>query len=521
MRPLHALFVVVLLLAPAARAEMSKGHRILLERGLQIQAQAFYHRADVGVDDYVFDPRPYLTANFTSINWHDKPLDPAFHAAHPAFPWARWFTKTGDTDLAAHELPYKDHLIALQYKDENSLNNPDVRADFKAWFAAARAKFPNTILFTNQLAFDATDANLAEYLRDCKPDMLCMDSYRWKLGNTEGTGHLLSDMQRYRKWALGGHDGSGKRPIPYALYPQTFHGENLWRDPSESELRFNHFAAWALGYTYTTIFTYNYGSTALFAGTDTSKPTPTYHQLKEINRQGKNLGPALVRLISKEVLFVPGTPGQAPPIDMPAYPAGFNQIKNKDPHVRGVAGVTNLGKTNSGKPGDVVLNWFQVLDESLDGEAASGEWYFMVTNALVAPDASAADTRQRIEINFASTACDRLERLSRDTGKVEEVALQPIPNTDNRRKLILELDGGTADLFKFKTGAPFVGVGPAAPRAVAPAGSGTDVKSAPRRPHENRRRRLPRHQSRRRLPLLRKLHRPTGAGVGEGTGRIR
>jgi hypothetical protein len=464
--PAFCLLIAVTCCAPAARAEIGKGHRILIEHGLQIQAQAFYVPQDLGTDRYTFDPKPYLDAGFTGINWHNRPLNTDFAAAHPKFPWGRWSTKPLDAELLPSELPYADRFVTFQYGDENPLNNPDIRAEFKSWFDAARPRFPGTILYTNQLAFDATDANLATYLRESKPDMLCMDSYRWKIGNAEGSWNLLSDMQRYRKWALGGHDGSGKRPIPYALFPHTFHGENMWRDPSESEMRLNHFGAWALGYTCTFAFTYNYGSTALFTAGDTSRPTASYQQLKEINRQGRHLGPSLVRLLSRGLLFVPGQhPGtdakpvpNAVPIDMDAYPGGFNRVTGKDSHVRGVEGITNLGKANGGLPGDVILSWFQVLDESLDGEAHAGEWYFMVTNALVDPTGSAKDTRQQIQINFAEGTPATLQRLSRETGKVEDVPLPVIPETKGRRMLILELDGGTADLFKFKTGAPFVGI---------------------------------------------------------------
>ena len=70
---------------------------------------------------------------------------------------------------------------------------------------------------------------------------------------------------------------------------------------------------------------------------------------------------------------------------------------------------------------------------------------------------SAADTRQTIEITYASDVPPQLQRISRDTGQVELVDLEKIPDTGGRRKLVLTLDGGTADLFKFNTGAPFVG----------------------------------------------------------------
>jgi hypothetical protein len=463
------LFVLVILLsagASTARAQIGKGHRVLIERGMQIQAQAFYVREDVGTSPYTFDPKRYLDAGFTGINWHNRPANVEFAAAHPRFPWGRWSRTLEDAVLSPAEQPYAGSFVAMQFGDENSLNDPNVRALFKQWFDAARPRFPSAILYTNQLAFDATDANLATYLRECTPDMLCMDSYRWKIGNPEGTWHLLSDMQRYRKWALAGHDGSGKHPIPCALFTHTFHGENLYRDPSESELRFNHFAAWALGYTFTFAFTYNYSSTGLFTAGDTTRPTAMYDQLKQVNHQGKNLGPALVRLVNRSVMLVPGQHtdpsgkpvSSNPPIDMEVYPAAFNRVTAKDPHLRGVERVTNLGKTNGGLPGDVLLSWFQVLDESLDGDAHAGEWYFMVTNGLVDPTGSAADTRQRIQLNFAESVPATLQRLSRTTGKVEDVPLRALPNSKGRRTLELELDGGTADLFKFKTGAPFVGL---------------------------------------------------------------
>ena len=467
----HILVVAFLLSAavPTARAQVAnldKGHRVLIEHGLQIQAQSFYQPQDLGLTEYTFDPQPYLDANYTGINWHYRPVNTAFAAQHPNFPWARWTTVQENlTALTPAEQPYANKLVAFQFGDEQSLDDPGFRAAGANWFAAARQNFPNTILYTNQLAFNATPANVLAYMAESKPDMLVMDSYRWKVGNTEGTWHLFSDMQRYRKFALLGHDGTGTRPIPYGVFPQTFHGENLWRDPSESELRVNRFAAWALGYKYTSDFTYNYGTSALFTpGYHTANPTPTYHQLKEANREGKNLGPALVRLLSKDVLFVPGqhmsggSPvASATPIDMPAYPGGFNAAV-KDPWIRGVGAVTNLGTKNDGLDGDVLLSWFQVLDEELDGPDWTGEWYFMITNALVDPTGSAADTRQSIQLNFANTVPTQVQRLNRDTGLIDYIDLEIIPSTGGRRRLVVELEGGTADLFKFNTGAPFVGI---------------------------------------------------------------
>jgi hypothetical protein len=449
---------------------LDKGHRILIDRGLQIQGQAFYRPEDLGVSSYSFDPQPFLDANFTTINWQWA----IRHAIAPGdFPWGRW-TGSDEADLTPAELPYKSSMVTLLSGEESNLNDPAVRMRWQNWFAAARPNFPNTILYTKQLAFDATPENLLTYMSHSQPDMLFMNSYRWKVGNIEGTWHLFSDMQRYRKFALLGNDGSGARPIPYGLQTQTFQGEGLYRVPSESELRMHHFGAWAFGYKVTSAFTYNYGTSALFSpGYHTANPTPTYYQLQEINRQGQNLGPALVRLLSKDVLWLGGKHLDGSgnevwnpiPIDMKAYPFsgsgypadGFSTA-TKDPWIRGVQSIANLGTTNNGRKGDFLLSWFQVLDESLDGLAHSGEWYFMVTNALVDPTGSAAETRQTIQINYAANVPAQVQRLNRDTGQIELIDLEEIPGTGGRRKLVLALDGGTADLFKFNTGAPFVGI---------------------------------------------------------------
>ena len=458
------LATILLTAVPAvAQVEnLDRGHRILIERGFQIQAQAFYRPEDLGLGSYTFDSAPFLNAGFTTVNWQWTPKGPEIA---PAFPWGRW-TNTDEANLTPAELPFKSSMATFLAGEENNLNDPGVRTRWQNWFAVARPNFPNTILHTKQLAFDATPASLLTYMSESRPDMLFMNSYRWKVGNTEGTWHLFSDLQRYRRFALLGNDGTGARPIPYGTQTQTFQGENLYRKPSESELRMHHFGAWALGYKVTSAFTYNYGTSVLFTpGHDTSNPTDSYGQVREVNRQGRNLGPALVRLLSRDVLFIPGQHKDAggnivtnaTPIDMAAYPGGFNTAV-KDPYIRGVQSIANLGTTNDGLKGDFLLSWFQLLDESLDGPEWTGEWYFMVTNGLVDPAGTAAATSQTIQLNFASNVPGYVQRLSRDTGLVEDVFMPIIPSSGGRRALVLELDGGTSDLFKFKTGAPFVGI---------------------------------------------------------------
>jgi hypothetical protein len=102
---------------------------------------------------------------------------------------------------------------------------------------------------------------------------------------------------------------------------------------------------------------------------------------------GRNLGSALA---PKGVLYIPGQHmdgagnivNNPAPIGIPSYPSGFYTAV-KDPWIRGVHSIANLGSKNNGLTGDVLLAWFQVANESLDGPNYSDQWYFMVTNALV------------------------------------------------------------------------------------------------------------------------------------------
>lgn len=176
--------------------------------------------------------------------------------------------------------------------------------------------------------------------------------------------------------------------------------------------------------------------------------------------QGRNLGAVLVL---KDMLYIPGqhrdgagnVVNNAAPVGMRSYPSGYYGAI-KDPWFRGVHNIANLGSKNNGLSGDVILAWFQVADESLDGPDYSDQWYFLVANALVDPTGPAAGTRQNIQLNFINGVSKQVQRLNRETGQIDLIDLEFIPNSGGRRRLTINLDGGAADLFKFNTGAPFV-----------------------------------------------------------------
>jgi len=81
----------------------------------------------------------------------------------------------------------------------------------------------------------------------------------------------------------------------------------------------------------------------------------------------------------------------------------------------------------------------------------------MLVNALSTPTGSVANKQQSIHLEFDMDASgiSRLLRLSSDTGYLTYVPM--VSDGGSLYHLDLTFDGGTGDLFKFDTGADFVG----------------------------------------------------------------
>jgi hypothetical protein len=85
-----------------------------------------------------------------------------------------------------------------------------------------------------------------------------------------------------------------------------------------------------------------------------------------------------------------------------------------------------------------------------------------MVNGLTDPTGTATDTRQHVTLDFlfgtAAGHLTALDVLDPSTGLVNTVPLTSIGN--GKYRWAFDLDGGSAELFKFSDGAPFVGVTP-------------------------------------------------------------
>ena len=509
-----------------ARAQISKGQQIVLNRGLQLQG--------VVITGDVFHLSTYSNAYFTSIDWMGQ-SDPSLMGPAPGYAWSQWIsseTNMPGAPAAPDETPYLPQLISIQLGDEWDLNNPDVLTRAVNWFNSVRTNWPNTILYGNNWGGQIQPGPLWNYITNAQPDMLCFDTYPFQsqydtnfpddigapLGwNTHNS--LLTQwygwLAQYRTNALGAN-------LPLAMYRQAFHSvqsdnSTVYRDPSPSELRLNTSAALAFNAKWLISYIYLTGNSSLFyfPGGDTY-PTPLYHEQADANLRALNLGKALVCLKpvydlhnTNDVNPPPG-PGSDNPnfkdgwitsilffrgrylsggvtnwTDVPSHfsndpegdtlgsvntPAYVNYtwweaLKN-DPYLAGWGLTNKAGVVNDGLPGDVILAWFRPLDESFDGPNYTNEIYFMVVNALTATNGTAADCLQEIKLNFkvGTSGINSVVMLDPETGLLTTNTMPILTGTgsNTKRQLVLDLNGGDAALFKFDDGAPFVGFIPPA-----------------------------------------------------------
>lgn len=444
---------------PGVSSLLDRGHRILMDKGLQVQAQVSNYQTPA------FDQNLWSASGFTGFNFQwSSTLSSATLALAPAgTQWGRW--GAWGADIKPAELPFLRELVSLQDSDEQDITDPSIVQQVSNNLASWRLEYPKVLSFTNQSGNSATGHQLLNYMQAAEPDMLMFDAYVFN-GSTVDWGNrrtLFNYMQKYRMAALGGHDGSGKRPIPYAQYIQA--RVLLGHTTSESELGLYYFASWAFGYTYLSAFIYNNPlanlQSTLFAGDGDVNPTATFYEAAEANRQSSNLGPALVRLLSTDIRMVQGQYGGHPaPIPLPINVSAWDT--GADSYMTSIT-VANRGTMNGGLPGGVLVGYFKILPGLkasamfFDGTSV-GEQYFMIVNALTDRNGSGAQTQQdiHIEFDFGASGITRLLRLSRNTGDVEIVPLVPLGG-GLAYSLDLVLDGGVGDLFKFDTGAPFVG----------------------------------------------------------------
>ena len=436
----------------------------------------------------------------------------------PGFPWCRWVSDTNNMPPQNGESPYLSQLVAMQLGDEWNLQDGQTRTNLINWFVSVRTNWPNTLLYHNNYAGQASDGALGDFIPKAQPDLLFFDFYPfqsvWDMNATNHIGPPIggpftswySELRRYRQWGIN-------TGIPFGAYMQTFHSvqdydQHVYRNPSPSEMRLNTFAALAFNAKMLTGFTYNNGATSLFdilpnGYSGDTYTNALYNEQIDINRRAINFGKALVYLKPAYDLHNQNDanppPGPASGDPCACFPDGYTTsiMFLEGRTVSG--GVTNAtpvpisflqdpqASSNPVNPANLMYTWWEFAknDPYLTGWAVTNKaginnnglpgeviisWLTPLDESFDGPSFTNEIYMMVVNALTATngTAADCLQEiklnflnnfssvvmLDPETGLLQTNTL-PIVST--RRQLVLALNGGDAALFKFSDNAPFVG----------------------------------------------------------------
>lgn len=287
--------------------ELSRGHRLLLNHGLQFQS---WTTTDEWASTRAWMKVPRIEdikdIGFTAMQYSDWPLfNRRLHeeAEQKEIP-LKWATARGPKGLhissyyqdEMHKINNRD-LTGLPTKEEwengflNEKNGEGYLADLvsmsigdeedysdtliqnlKAWFEVSRKHYPHVLVHHNQVGNSPAEAMkpistfnkdmLRKYMRTAKPDFLSYDMYYFRERRIEQTkgGTVIpfyDDLNRYRIVSSEGYDGTGEQPIPFGQYHYSWRtgpgaatplkrGDG-WYELTESQINLYAFATWTFG----------------------------------------------------------------------------------------------------------------------------------------------------------------------------------------------------------------------------------------------------------------------------------
>ena len=151
---------------------LSRGHQILVERGLQIQALTF-----PWLTGY-FDTNRWAESNFTTAHIWSLYSLPGTMPGPNDIPWSNWvWPGVYPEDIEPALQPYATNAFAYQFGDEQDITDPTEQANLKAAMAAFHVNQPDVITYTNQSGYPASPAQMQTYMQVVQPDMRFFDRY--------------------------------------------------------------------------------------------------------------------------------------------------------------------------------------------------------------------------------------------------------------------------------------------------------------------------------------------------------
>ena len=336
----------------------------------------------------------------------------------------------------------------IMVKDEPGEKELPAIVELSSWI---RQTYPGTPVFTN---LSIAEVDHDTYVEACAPDIFAFDHYPLQR-NGQTQDHYLYNVAWARRTAMRHH-------LPFWMTLQAWGREEekpsyAYRVPDEADLRFLVFSFLAHGGTGMMFFHYygHPGSMIEDTGVNREASGPTsahryehtvasraWYALRDVAPEIRNLAGALLNLRPRGDVTYAGD-GRLWDHGPPTY----SQHNPKQPlrctRFAGHGPLQDLAVVDGTDMG-LLIGFFD--DEQ-------GQEYFMVVNLAHGAGQSKMDALGTVSLRFDATV-EQIERLNRLTGRVETLATRARADGDGR-ELVIQLEGGTGDLFKWHNGQPW------------------------------------------------------------------
>ena len=430
--------------------ELGAGHKKFIKHGILTSSVVFPNTFgfDWGPNGSNVTWSTWADAKFNSVCTHGSWLNELTGSVGPTDQtYWRWcegqsdlLDGTGNAMLSLLEKAYigdVENFAAFQAADEVNLNDTGWRNAIKAAFDRWKAAYPDTLVYTTQNG-PSNGGGIRSFQEYAKPDMSFMFTYEFKSGgNMEQMWFSCKDFRNYGKLGIGTVDYA--EPIPYGMYYQSMNLTDRHMGPSEFCLGM--FGPITYGYKMISGFVYSRNAndapgndirTELFTSNNDSVRSQSFDDVAENNRQILLMSDTLCRLSSEAVYD----------INVTSYATAW--ANGAVPGLTGISAAPVGGRASG--TDKVLIGHFKALSEKFDGPSYSNQDYFMIMNADYGVNGYPSEYQQDITLTVDSG----LESINLTTGAVETL-------TRSGGTVTVRLDGGRAKLFKFATGAPFVG----------------------------------------------------------------
>lgn len=321
--------------------------------------------------------------------------------------------------LSEDQLRYIDTLQYVCFGDEEGFSKKQTGI-YASWIEDFRTRHPDVLLHYNHYYRQTTFGQLQYMLREAKPDIITYDEYFFsekpQFEDYKTGYYIVKHLNRIRKAAMLGLDGTGCSPIPFGQYLLGYKTGTRPCDTgkyeiTESQLRDTVSLTLLMGGKWLTIFRLAKCGVFIYFNEDGSR-SDFYYIYKDIGEEIRTLSEHLKYLQTSDIEVLTGRHKTLRGTAVNPTSAGIKRFAGNDV-IKDIK-AESLSENNDGLPADVFIGYFDVLPADVPAEFGNRK-YFAVCNSMAQGNGlfkeeqkgSSEQNRQKITltVNEGRTLC--------------------------------------------------------------------------------------------------------------------